>query len=409
MGKRMASNNGPAPRGLFAVVSGFALLAVFSYGFAAYDLFVTLPAEGVAYTLVDRDFANYWMGGRLALSGDHLDLFSQEIYFPYLQQMFGADYQIRNWGYPPHFLLFIWPLGYLSYKAALVAFLGSTFALFVLSAMAFRREFAPTAHVRVLALVLLGYSLMMFVTTQNGFLTSALMLFGLTWMKSKPTLAGFAFACLTIKPQIGLLIPVLLLFDRNWAAIVSAAVFTFVLALASTLTYGIESWHAYLTETIAYQRFVMTDWYGIFLRMMPTVFASLRTLDVSPSMAIAVQMPFSLGAALVVVWVLIHERDALRRAFVVLCGTFVVAPYAFNYDMGALSVAAVLLASAEARQNAHSRWWLAIALVAVLPASVMNLGRASLPIAPLVLVLGLAAVLFARFQQRDTGLVSPQS
>ena len=48
------------------------------------------------------------------MSGEYLDLFWQDRYFPILQQLFGADSQIRNWGYPPHYLFFVWPLGALA-------------------------------------------------------------------------------------------------------------------------------------------------------------------------------------------------------------------------------------------------------------------------------------------------------
>jgi hypothetical protein len=129
----------------------------------------------------------------------------------------------------------------------------------------------------VLLLALLGFVLMMLVAAQNGFMTSAALLFGLAWMKRRPALAGLAFACLTVKPQLVFLIPVLLAFDRNWLALLWSAVFTIVLLALSVLLFGLESWGAYLTDTLAFQRSVMTDWYGIFLRMMPTVFGSMRT------------------------------------------------------------------------------------------------------------------------------------
>ena len=45
-------------------------------------------------------------------------------------------------------------------------------------------------------------------------------------------LAGLAFALLTIKPQLGILVPLLLLFERNWRAIGWSAVFTVLLVLA---------------------------------------------------------------------------------------------------------------------------------------------------------------------------------
>ena len=303
-----------------------------------------------------------------------------------------SNYQIRSWSYPPHYLLFVWPLGFVDYKAGFVVFLSSTLLLFALAVAVFRRQFAPQSDLSILFLALVGYVLMMFVAAQNGFLTAALLLLGLAFMRRRPALAGLAFACLTIKPQLGLLIPVLLLFDRNWRALLWSALFTALLVALSVILFGIESWSAYFTETIAYQRSVMTEWYGIFLRMMPTVFGGIRTLGFSPNVAAQTQLPVTLLAGAAVLWLLYREHDALRRAFVVTCGTFLITPYAFNYDMGALCVCAAVLAGREQGKNGGQLAVLPIALVAAIAGAVTNLGRVNLPLTPLVLAAGLAAV-----------------
>lgn len=367
------------------------LFGVLSYVFQLSDFLRALWFPGLSKFVTDKDFANYWMAGRLAFAGEQQDLFDQAIYFSRLQEVFGADCEIRNWSYPPHFLLLLWPLALLPYKAALVAFLGSTFVMFSWSVITFRRAFAPDSNRGVLLLAVTGYVVMMVVTAQNGFLTASLLLLGLAWMKQRSVLAGLAFALLSIKPQLGLLIPLLLLFDRNWAAILWSAFFTIVLVALSGIVFGFQSWHAYLTETLAYQHVVMTEWYGIFLRMMPTVFGGMRTLGSSPHTAFSFQWPVSIISILVILWLLWKEPDPLRRAFAATCGTFLVSPYAFNYDMGALVVvAAVLLGSSSAPSSRPSQ--IAIGMVASLAAVVMNLGRAGLPVAPVILAAALITI-----------------
>lgn len=376
-------------------VAGFAVLALLSYGFVAYDLVAALFDNFLTLILVDRDFANYWVAARLVLSGEHLDLFKHSSYFPHLQELFGSNYQIRSWSYPPHFLLFVWPLGFLDYKVGFVAFMTSTLVLFMIAAALFRREYAPTSDLRILLLAVISYVLMMFVAAQNGFLTAALLLLGLACMRTRPILAGIAFGCLTVKPQLGLLIPVLLAFDRNWQTAACSALVAMLLVALSAALFGVASWSAYLTDTLAYQRSVMTDWYGIFLRMMPTTFGSMRTLGFSPATAAQAQLPVTIFGLAAVLWLLYRERDGLRRAFTITCGTFLLTPYAFNYDMGALCVCAALLAGRphEPKLGALSR--LLIALVAATPAAVMNLGRASVPCTPLILAVGLLTLVVA--------------
>lgn len=380
----------PARRMTMLCVAAIAVMAVAIHILPLLELAAGLMSGGYPGTVINRDFSNYWMAGQLLRVGEQQDLFNQSVYFARAQATFGTDYEIHNWGYPPHFLLLLWPLGWVGYKAGMLLFLGITLALFTAGVAAFRRRFAPDAEQPILLLALVGYVLMQVLTTQNGFLTSAALLFGLAWMRDRPLLAGLAFAFLTVKPQLGMLIPLLLFLDRNWRVIAAAALFTALLIGISAVCFGLISWQAYLTETITYQRSVMTDWYGLFLRMMPTVFGSMRTLDFTPHAAALTQWPASLGAGALIIWTLIKIRDSLQRAFVILCGTFVVSPYAFNYDMGAVTVAAALIVGSRAQLGRYAQ--LAVAVVAALAGIVTHLGRAGIPISPLLLGAALLAI-----------------
>ena len=59
---------------------------------------------------------------------------------------------------------------------------------------------------------------------QNGFLTAALLIGGLVNLDRRPILSGILFGMLTIKPQFGLLLPVLLLITGRWRVIAAAVV-----------------------------------------------------------------------------------------------------------------------------------------------------------------------------------------
>lgn len=365
-----------------AYVLIFTLMGVFAYLPLLLTLAEGMAEPGITMNVANRDFVNYWMGARLTLAGQHLDLFSQPLYFAHLREVFGPNYPIHNWAYPPHFLLLLMPLGVLEYKPAMVVFLAATLLLFVASTIVFRRTYAPRSDAGLLVMAGTGFVFMMLDTTQNGFLTAAALLLGLAWMKDRPLLAGVAFAILTIKPQLGFLVPVLLVVDRNWRALLWTSIFSAAFATLSVYVLGQESWYAYATETVPYQRSVMTDWYGIFLRMMPTTFGSLRTLGFSPETAWLIQLPVTILSTALVVWLLLRETDLVRKAFVLTAGTLLISPYAFNYDMGALTVTgAVLLGT---RQIASRQLLLAVAICATLAPLVMNMGRAGVPVAPVV-------------------------
>lgn len=340
--------------------------------------------------LHENDFVNYWMAARMTLVGDYQLLFVHDSYFAELQRTFGANIEIRSWSYPPHFLLLLWPLGFLTYPVAFGVFLFVTLGLFICATVVFWRAYGrPDAWVLILALP--GYLAMMLSATQNGFLTAALLLLGFAWMKSKPFLAGMVFGLLSLKPQLVFLVPLLLVLDRNWRTLAWSAVTCALLVALSLALFEFESWRLYATETLRYQQFVMTDWYGIFLCMMPTAFGSIRALGLTPELAAYVQWPFSVAGILLVFLALWRDASLLRRIFAVTCGTFVITPYAFNYDMGALTVvASVLVASADSPNSRAGK--MVVALVAVLSGIVANLGRANLPLAPLILFLSLAVV-----------------
>jgi hypothetical protein len=365
----------------------FAVATLLGYAHALHRFAYWMLEAELTQEVTNRDFANYWMGARLVLAGEQQQLFTWESYFPRMQAVFGNDYPIHNWGYPPHALLMLWPLGYLEYRPALVLFLAASFAMFAASVVLFRREYAPRANPWLLGLALVGYVLLMVDATQNGFLSAAAILLGMTAMHRRPWLAGLAFAFLTIKPQLGILLPVLLAIDRNWRTVAWSVLFTGALVGASVICFGVQSWQAYLIDTLPYQRFVMTHWTGIFLQMMPTAFGSARALGLSAQLASYIQAPVSIGTAALVLWLLWREPQPLRRAFIVVCGTLLITPYALNYDMGALSVVAALLAISG---SLHRRIEVfVVSAIAVIAGAVLSLGTALLPVTPLVLAAGL--------------------
>jgi hypothetical protein len=340
-------------------------------------------------SMVNTDFVNYWMGATLALRGEHADLFTHEGYMLRLEEFFGPHPQDRAWSYPPHLLLPLLPFGLLPYETALVLFLVSTFALFVAGAEAFRRSAAPDADRLVVLAVIAAYAGVNAISGQNGFLTGALLLFGLAFRGQRPVLAGLAFGLLTIKPQLGILVPLLLLIERDWKTILWSGLFAAIFITLSVAVLGTGAWHAYLTVTAAEQRDVLTIWTGPFVYMMPTAFTAARSLGLDPSLATAVQWPVSIAAVLLATWLFFRDPSRLGRSFALLCATFLVSPYGFDYDMGALAVAAALMIASGTGIGRMSS--VVLVPVALLPAAVMPLGLMGAPVAPVVLAVALLA------------------
>src|SRR3546814_15628180 len=100
-------------------------------------------------------------------------------------------------------LLSVWPFGQLPYLWALAAWSLLWLAFYLWASVGWRTD----ATILVLALLLAPASYINISGGQNGFLTGALLIGGLRLLGPKPILAGICFGLLTVKPQLGILLP----------------------------------------------------------------------------------------------------------------------------------------------------------------------------------------------------------
>ncbi len=349
--------------------------------------------DPLAAVWIDRDFVNYWIASRLVLDNQHADLFSgQERYFAHLTTAFGADYPWRNWSYPPHYLLLTLPLATMSFGVAMVAFLGVSLVLFFHSVWCFgRKANAPTA------LLLIPFCISNIFFSQNGFLISAMMLYGLAFRRSHPLMAGVAFALLTVKPQLGLLVPILLIAERRYATIAATVAVTAVLVSITIVLWGFDVWRGYFSNNLPYQSEVMMSHEGVFLHMMPTIFGVLRSLGTEATISLHVHMAWALGVFVVFVvslWRLTSDND---RAFSLLLASFLFSPYSLAYDMGALVAVAAIAFSVRpgdvGPRGVASLAKYSFAVLATLPILHAIFSLSSWPIGPAVIATAWACLL----------------
>lgn len=355
------------------------LLAVAAMLVAATCLgLAAIEASPPTMVWADKDFANYWLGARLALEGRALEAFGpHEAYLADLRAVFGPDYPWRAWSYPPHYLLLMVPLGLFSYKAGLILFLLVTFLMLC---AALRTAFGPATWWQLFlllpAMLTNGY------TVQNGFLISALLLAGLALRERRPVLAGICIGLLTVKPQLGVLLPLLLLHERQWRTIVSAGVTTVALVLLSAAAFGTEAWAGYFHNVVPYQTLVMKELTGLFPHMMPTVFGSARSLGFDSGAAFAAHLPFAVVVLALYGLSLLRIADPKARMTSTLFATTLAVPYLVNYDLIALVACAVFLTRPN---EASVSWRYAIIGLAFIPMLMPALGIAGWPVAPLVI------------------------
>src|SRR5581483_1453312 len=193
---------------------------------------------------VGRDFINTWMGGRSAFEGGPAAWFDMANYNAALREMLGSFFPDHYWSYPPHILLFIWPFGLLPYFPAYLLWCVLGVALYLLaSTQLVRRNYL------LFLAVAPGVAVCAFFG-QNGFYTSALFLGGMMLLDRRPLLAGILFGILTVKPQIGYLLPIVLLLTGRWRTIAAACATAAALIAATTIWFGADIWVEYFEKVL---------------------------------------------------------------------------------------------------------------------------------------------------------------
>jgi hypothetical protein len=329
-----------------------------------------LPYDFGGY-MIGRDFVSTWVGAKAALAGNPARYFGFEAFNALLQGYFGADFPPHNWGYPPHLLLFTWPLAFLPYVAAYAMYCALGFMLY----LAVVRDGEPRPdHIALLALA--PAAALNIWTGQNGFLTAALLIGGLTQLDRRPLLAGVLFGLLSVKPQLGLLLPVMLVLTGRWRVIISAAATLAILAAFTTIVFGAKIWIDYFQIAIPVQKQIATEWRGYSITNMPTAFMNLQLIGAPTSLSFAAQAIVSSVTLAAVVWVFWRPRDPVLSLAFFVTATFLVTPYAFNYDMVAFGW--VMLKLMDRPDNEGWDYTLMLA-VWVLPFVTIPLGLAGIP------------------------------
>jgi putative flippase GtrA len=350
----------------------FVMLEVAYFAFSDPPSFWMPSVDAFGGTAIGRDFLNAWVGGRSALGDGPAAWFDFRVYNDYLRTFVDVT-SVYFWSYPPHVLLFLWPLGLLPYLPAFALWTLAGFAAFLAAARAGGVERRHLLFIAVAPAVAANVSI-----GQNGFFMAALLIAGLANLDRRPLLSGVLFGILTVKPQLGLLLPLVLVLTGRWRTIVAAILTTAMLVAASAWLYGPDIWTAYLAKVVPQQRILQEYSVGLVLRQVPSAFYAARLVGLSIGTAWVLQALVSAAAVAAVAWTYWRRRDPVLSASLLIVGIFLVSPYTLNYDMVVLGWPLALL-----RQRADNEpvdHYFIIALW-TLPATMLLVGLVNIPIA----------------------------
>lgn len=331
--------------------------------------------------LIGRDFLNAWAGGRLAFEGQVRDIYLPARYLAQLQGLLGFRTDFHAFSYPPTLLLFLWPFGLIAYLPALLVWIAATGAAFNAAA----RHYLRRDGVPVWLAALLPAGFVNIWAGHHGFIFSALWLAAFASIKKRPAIAGLLIALLTLKPHMGALIALLLVIRGEWRTIAWTVLGGLALVAASIAAFGVEPWVNYFRFIAPLQADLLSRSTGEYLRMMPTPYVSFWVASHSMMTAIIAQTLFATSALALLV------RAALRRVpwpelgLMASTATFLVLPYAFNYDMEVVGIgAALLLYGRSGDLDPAGRLAALLALAAPFFVFVMNI--IGLPLLPFALL-----------------------
>lgn len=319
--------SGLLPWVVLAAINALAIIMLWRNGWWLYQA----DGEPLAH-----DYVAQWAAGHRVLSGNVALVYDWAAQIAYQTRLIGASKPVELYVfYPPHFLFTAPIFAWLDYVPASLAFLIVTTAAYAASLNLLLKDWLKAALVAVSG----GGAFYSIWWVQNGFLTAALLTAGLVLLKNRPVSAGIFFGMLTIKPQLGLLIPIALLCSRNWRAIASAIGTFLILATAAELFLGAGIWREFFASVTETAAFVHE---GSLWFKQQSVFA-LAYPFVGPTIAWVVYAVLAAVIATIIAAMWRGPGSHWAKSSAIVSGSLLVTPYVYTYDAVPLSAAAVML------------------------------------------------------------------
>lgn len=332
----------------------------------------------------DRDFLGVWGAAQLALAGRPWAAYDNGVLHAAqaAAATFGSAGAELPFPYPPAYLLIGMPFGLLSFPLAMAAWSLCMFALYLLAARRLMPQSGWLAAAFPVAFANAAIG-------QNGFLTAAIFMAGLSLLGQAPFAAGLALGCLAVKPQLAILLPVALLAGRQWRAIAGAAVSSIGILLAGLVIFGTATTAAWLHEAQFIVKITSEGLMG--WSKLASVFAAARQLGISPQAAIALHLVVA-AAAGVATWRIWRSPAASDLKVAMLAAaSMLMSPYVFYYDALLLVPAFLYLA----RERERPALLLALWAVPLLLVAQIGIGQAA-NLNPLV-PMALSALIYGRW------------
>ncbi len=314
----------------------FSSLKTCTWVSAVVVLFVFGPRDGwhdLLGFIIGRDFANFWLAARFTLEGNAAASYDFAQYMQSMQTLLSPQGQFMNFSYLPNALPVLAPLGLMPYGLALSLWTLAGLAAYVFAALGRQPFHGPLGRRAPLMLLLAPVSLLALGMGQASLLLAGLFVGGFRWLETRPRLAGVMFGLLALKPQIAIVLPIVLIAGRHWLALAYAALVAVGCSVGSILLLGIEPWRAYAGDTLQFQSAFLDKFSGTSGGLLMTPYALLRDLGLGRSLALQLHVGL---AALIAIGLFVRARSRHGMAQIALLAALaamLISPYGMAYDL----------------------------------------------------------------------------
>ncbi|MEM5328138.1 glycosyltransferase family 87 protein [Paraburkholderia sp. JHI2823] len=372
-------------------------MLVIGIGFVALWAWVTHGFSTSGGWRPGSDLLVFWSASHAVLQGQASTVFDYSAFSRTVAEVTGGlpRSAFIPWLYPPTFLLFVTPLALLPLPLAYFVFLSASACAFVcatvrVSGLAQGPLGSAAARYVVLAM---PCAMVCAIFGQNALITAALAACAIASIDRRPAVAGICIGMLVIKPQLGILFPLVLIAAREWKVFGYAALTAALFLIASVVLFGSPSLGQF-AGNIGMARELILEHDVRFWLASPSVFASLRLIGASLAAAELTHGAVALIAACGAWTIWRSTRDTALRAAALGTATLIVTPYVWHYELTWLGLSCAGLLATGLR-----RGWLrgeqpVLLLVWLLPVFEFINQILRLPqIGPVILLLMLLAVL----------------
>ena len=296
---------------------------------------------------------------RLALHQSAYVTYDFSRFNAYAQALLPGATDYYQFSYPPFVLLLTAPLGVLPLWWGYAVWTLGGWALF---AAAIHRIAGKGWLLYALAAPALFPNL---IAGQNGGWIAGATGFGLSFLRSKPYLAGAMLSIACCKPQLSFLVPLALAAGCEWRALIGFVAGATTLISISAAAYGPGIFLAFFSHASHMKYVLLEDGTGMWQRM-ASILVLFRHVGFGPPAAYAAQLVFTTAVAsgLVYAWHTAKRNLSDARCAALVLAMILGAPYVFDYDMMLAALAPAWLL--KHNSGISLRWAILCALLAPL-------------------------------------------